>query len=136
MVAAEKTRPAVVAPTEVSPKGKRRLYTNEYKRKILEEAAACSEAGQVGALLRREGLYSSHLANWRQARAQGALDTPAKRGPKPRTPDERDQAIAVLEREVRRQKARADRAEAMVALQKKLADVLGQLADEQNEKPR
>jgi len=60
--------------SEVVPKkGKRRRFSAEYKRRILEEADACTDRGEVGALLRREGLYSSHLASWRKQREQGTL---------------------------------------------------------------
>ena len=135
MVALPKTRPTV-APTEVSPRPKRRLFTPEYKRKILEEAAACSESGETGALLRREGLYSSHLSDWRRARDAGELDARKQRGPKARVPDARDQTIVDLERDLRRQRARADRAEALVELQKKLAELLSQASDEPNARSR
>ena len=60
-------------PTEVSAKATRRHFTAEYKRKILQEADACTQPGQIGALLRREGLYSSHLVKWREARDHGQL---------------------------------------------------------------
>jgi transposase-like protein len=92
---------------EVMAKARRRRFAAEYKRRILEEAAVCRKPGELGALLRREGLYSSHLTAWRAA---------AKRG---------QQRIAALEREVRRLQARAERAEALVEVQKKLAELLG-----------
>lgn len=133
MVAAAPHRPSVV-PTEVSPKAKRRTFTTEYKRKVLAEADACTEPGAIGALLRREGLYSSHLVDWRRCRDRGELDVPKKRGPKARVPDERDRTIAALEREVRQQKARAERAEALVELQKKVAALLRLSTDEPNER--
>jgi transposase len=70
-------------PTEVTAKAKRRKFTAEYKQKVLVEADAC-ERGGLGALLRREGLYSSHLVEWRRAREGGQLAglTPKRRGPK------------------------------------------------------
>lgn len=135
MVAAPKQRPAVV-PTEVSPKATRRTYTAEYKRKILAEVDACTKPGEIGALLRREGIYSSHLVDWRRARERGDLEVTRKRGPKVRQPDDRDRAIADLERELRRQKARADRAEALVDLQKKVAELLNLSSGEPNERSR
>ena len=131
MVAAKTDRPVVVA-TEVSPKAKRRTYTAEYKRRVLAEADACTESGAVGALLRREGLYSSHLVAWRRSRDQGELDMPVKRGPKPHVADERDVTISALERELRVQKARAERAEALVDHQKKLSALLSLSTDEPN----
>jgi transposase-like protein len=127
MLMAAKDRPKVPA-TEVTPRTKRRLFSADYKRKILREADACTRPGEIGALLRREGLYSSHLVDWRAARARGELEalTPKKRGPKAATaPDARDHKIADLERENARLKARAERAEGLVALQKKVAELLG-----------
>src|SRR2546426_7779985 len=70
---------------QVAAKPRRRTYTAEYKRRILKEADACTTPGAVGALLRREGLYSSHLVVWRRARGRGELAalTPKQRGRKP-----------------------------------------------------
>jgi transposase-like protein len=112
---------------EVVAKAQRRRFTAEYKRRILREAEACRRPGEVSALLRREGLYSSHLAAWRAARQRGELAASGskRRGPKPKRPDARDQRIAALERELRRSQARAERAEALVEVQKKLAELLG-----------
>jgi transposase-like protein len=112
---------------EVVAKAQRRRFTAEYKRRILRAAEACRRPGEVSALLRREGLYSSHLAAWRAARHRGELAAlgSKRRGPKPKRPDARDQRIAALERELRRSQARAERAEALVEVQKKLAELLG-----------
>lgn len=135
MVMAEKDRP--VAPTEVVPKARRRTFSADYKRRILAEADACTEHGALGKLLRREGLYSSHLIDWRAARERGELDVaaaPVKRGPAPKVIDERDQKIAELEREVNRLRARAERAEGLVDVQKKLAELLGRPLPELSEK--
>ena len=112
---------------EVVAKAQRRRFTAEYKRRILREAEACRRPGEVSALLRREGLYSSHLAAWRGARHRGELAAlgSKRRGPKPKRPDARDRRIAALERELRRSQARAERAEALVEVQKKLAELLG-----------
>jgi transposase len=112
---------------EVLGKAERRRFTAEYKRKILEEAERCTRSGEVGALLRREGLYSSHLAVWRRARARGELTglAPRKRGPKPRPVDPNAKRVVDLEREVRRLRARAARAEALVEVQKKVSELLG-----------
>jgi transposase-like protein len=110
---------------EVLAKAERRRFSAAYKRRVLREAEACRRPGEVSALLRREGLYSSHLAAWRAARERGELaarGTP-RRGPKP--PDPRQKRIAELERENRRLQARAERAEALVEVQKKLAELLG-----------
>jgi transposase-like protein len=74
---------------EVPEKPVRRRFGAEYKRRVLEEADACTESGQVGALLRREGLYSSHLSTWRNQREKGTLAglQPKKRGPKSKRGD-------------------------------------------------
>ena len=121
------TMPRAPEETEVVAKPARRRVTAEYKRKILHEVDACRQPGEVAALLRREGLYSSHLAAWRAARRRGELAglTPKARGPKPTRPDPRDRKLAEQEREIRRWQARAERAEALVELQKKVADLLG-----------
>jgi transposase-like protein len=111
---------------EVVAKATRRRFTVEYKRKIVREADACKTPGAVGALLRREGLYSSHLTTWRAARERGELaGAPKKRGPVPGVPDPRDARITELERESTRWQKRAERAEALVALQKQVAALLG-----------
>jgi transposase len=103
---------------EVVANATRRRFTVEYKRKILREANACKTSGAGGALLRREGLYSSHLTTWRAARERGELAAaPKKRGPVPRVPDPRDRWITELERESVRWRKRAERAEALVELQ-------------------
>jgi transposase len=107
--------------TEVPEKAKRRTYTAEYKLQIVREADACRAPGDVGALLRREGLYSSHLTTWRQARDRGELAPGAKtkkRGPKATPRDDRDKRIAELERQLAKQTVRAERAEAIAEIQK------------------
>lgn len=111
----------------MAAKAKRRRFTAEYKQRILREAEACKGHGELGALLRREGLYSSHLANWREqarAGAQAAL-VPRKRGPEPKQVDERDRRIAELERENAKLARRAERAEALVEVPKKVSVLLG-----------
>ena len=119
--------PVSTPEVEVLAKAERRRFTLEYKRQILQEADGCRRPGEIGALLRREGLYSSHLASWRAARARGELSgaTPKKRGPKAATPHPDAKRILKLEREIRRLQARAERAEALVELQKKVAALLG-----------
>jgi len=112
---------------EVTEKAKRRQYSAAYKLKILQEADDCRKPGEVGALLRREGLYSSHLAAWRKARAKGerkGLEA-RPRGPQAKVPDPREQKLAEQERETARWKARAELAEALVEIQKKVAALLG-----------
>ncbi len=114
--------------TEVTEKAKRRTYTVEYKRRIVKEAEACKASGEIGALLRREGLYSSQLTTWRQARDRGELapgGSAKKRGPKAAPVDPRDKRIAELERQVAKVTTRAERAEAIAEIQKKLAALFG-----------
>ena len=122
---------------EVVAKASRRRFTAEYKRQILREADACTEPGAIGALLRREGLYSSHLTTWRAQRARGELAglTPKKRGPAPKPQNPLAGKVAALERALSREKARADRAEALVDLQKKVAALLGTPLPRNGEKP-
>jgi len=121
------TEMALAAPeVEVVAKATRRRFTVEYKRKIVREADGCKTPGAVGALLRREGLYSSNLTAWRAARDRGELaGGPKKRGPMPQVADPRDKKIAELERETGRWRKRAERAEALVEVQKKVAALLG-----------
>jgi transposase-like protein len=85
----------------------RRRFTAEYKRRILREADACTEPGQVTALLRREGLYSSHVVAWRRARERGELAAlaPKKRGPKPKAAKPLPKELAARDREIARLKA-------------------------------
>lgn len=113
--------------TEVTEKATRRRFTGEYKRRILREAAACKGPGEVGALLRREGLYSSHLTYWRKEAGRGELAalTPKKRGPQPKVVDPRDRQLAEQQREITRLRKRAERAEALVEVQKKVSQLLG-----------
>jgi transposase len=122
----ENHKPVAVPPTEVPEKQRRRVFTAEYKRKIVAECEAVREPGGIGAILRREGLYSSHLVEWRRARDRGELGGATKRrGPKAEAKDGRDKRIAELERENARLDKRAKRAEAIIELQKKVAEILG-----------
>jgi transposase len=121
------------AEIEVAAKAVRRQFPVEYKRKIVREADACKTPGAIGALLRREGLYSSHLTTWRAARERGELNgAPKKRGPTAQVPDPRDKRIAELERERARWQRRAERAEALVEVQKKVAALLGTPLESEN----
>jgi hypothetical protein len=121
------TEMARVAPeVEVTAKASRRRFTVAYKWKIVREAQGCKTPGTVGALLRREGLYSSHLTTWRAARERGELaGAPNKRGPVRRVADPRDKKLAEQAREISRWQKRAERAEALVELQKQIAALLG-----------
>jgi len=119
---------------EVSSRATRRVFTAKYKERILREAdAAAKERGGVAALLRREGLYSSHLTAWRKE-VRAALGA-KKRGPKSKVTPE-DRRIAELERKVERLTKRAEQAEAMVALQKKLAQILEAASDRNDEEKK
>jgi transposase-like protein len=120
--------PATAAPeTEVAAKAQRRRFTAQYKQQIVRAADRCTQLGEIGALLRREGLYSSALTNWRGARDRGELEglAPKPRGPKATAADPRDRKIIEQEREIVRWKHRAERAEAFVEVQKKVAALLG-----------
>ena len=121
--------PVVVGAEDVQvvAKPRRRTHTAEYKRRILREADAGTTPGAIGALLRREGLYSSHLVEWRRARGRGELAglTPKTRGRQPTPIDPRDRKIAELERQLAHMTGRAERAEVLVEAQKNLAALLG-----------
>jgi len=109
-------------------KAQRRRFPAAYKLKILQEAAQATKPGELGALLRREGLYSSHLAAWRVAQRRGDLAGPARRrGPPRQAPHPQAARIAQLERQLAAAVKRADRAEAIVEVQKKVAALLGEL---------
>ena len=115
-------------PTEVSSKPKRRrTFTAEFKRRILEEAASCDRPGQLGALLRREGLYSSHLQQWRRERDAGALSAlePKKRGPKAQATSAASDKLRAMEREVARLKAENAKLQLICEVQKKVSQLLG-----------
>jgi transposase len=105
---------------EVPEKPKRRTFTTEYKLRILAQADAAP--GEVGAMLRREGLYWSHLIDWRNQRKRGALGA-GKRGRPPKDP--RDAEIEALRAENERLRRRVEQAEAVIDVQKKLSRLLG-----------
>jgi transposase-like protein len=111
---------------EVAEKRRRRRFTAADKLRILAQAEAC-EPGQLGALLRREGLYSSNLTTWRQQREAGILAglQPRKRGPKAAVPDPQAQRIAALERECEQLRRRLVQAETIIDVQKKVSLLLG-----------
>lgn len=114
-------------PTEVVAKAKRRRFTAEYKRKILQEADACTAPGSIGALLRREALYSSHLLEWRKLRERGELAglEPKKRGPKRTEPNPLAKQLAEKERENARLKAENAKLQLICDVQKKVSQLLG-----------
>ena len=112
--------------SEVVARPRRRSYTAEYKRSIIDQADAAQDSGAVGLLLRREGLYSSHLATWKRQRKQGVLDAlaPKKRGPKvvvsPLVKENRD-----LLADIARLTKKLKNAELIIEVQKKVASLLG-----------
>lgn len=112
---------------EVVAKATRRRFSAEYKLKILRAAEACTQPGEIGALLRREGLYASNITTWRAQQRTGALAGLAqkKRGPVPAAKNPLAATVAAQEKEIVRLTARAERAEALVALQKKVSELLG-----------
>jgi transposase-like protein len=117
---------APVPDSEVIARPRRRSFTAEYRRSILDQADAAHDAGAVGLLLRREGLYSSHLATWRRQRRQGGIDalTPKKRGPKvvvsPLVKENREQQATII-----RLTKKLKNAELIIEVQKKVAALLG-----------
>jgi transposase len=112
--------PAVLADPELAEQAKRRSFTAKYKMEILARADACSAPGEVGELLRREGLYTSHLTYWRKQRRDGALKELGRpRGRKPS--DRRDAQIAELSE-------RAERAEAELAKARKVIEIQGNVS--------
>ena len=117
---------------EVVAVAKRRRFSTAYKRRIVHAAAACTAPGEVGALLRREGLYSSHLSQWRrelEALEESAL-RPKRRGPKPDGAKAESRRVEALERDVARLRQQLERAEQIIDAQKKLCDLLGLPTDE------
>jgi len=122
-------RPVVAAAPnpEVRARHPRRRFTTAYKLEILRKADACTRPGELGALLRQEGLYSSNLVTWRRQRAHGL--TPKKRGRKATSTDPRVKQLehekAALETDKRRLERRLLRAETIIAFQKKVAELLG-----------
>lgn len=122
---------------EVPEKKPRRKFTAKYKLQILAEADACSQPGQLGVLLRREGLYSSNLTTWRRQREKGVLKAmaPKKRGRKQKEKNPLAQKVAQLEKENRRLQQKLKKAELIIEAQKKMSEILGiaQNLDESDE---
>ena len=119
--------------TEVVVKAKRRQYTAEYKLRILKEIDSCQGNGDIGAVLRREGLYSSMLSKWKEQRDNGALDglSAQKRGPKL---DPQAAELALMKRDNERLRERLRQAELIIDVQKKVALLLGAPPEEDNPK--
>ena len=119
------------AKTEVEPRPVRRQYSAEYKQRILDEIDRAREPGEVGAILRREGLYSQAISKWRQQRARGRLEA-QKRGPK--VSPEADE-LAQLKRENERLRKKLARAELIIDVQKKVSQMLGPQESEASDGP-
>ena len=117
----------VAQETEVVAKAVRRRFTASEKLRVLKEADGCTKPGELSALLRREGLYSSHLSGWREARRRGELAglTPRARGPKTKPVDPREKKLVEQAREIARLQARLERAEGLIEIQKKVSELLG-----------
>ena len=124
MSESQKPELKAVPDPEVRDRPRRRTFTAKYKLKILSELDACSEPGEVGAVLRREGLYSSHISNWREKRAAGELQglAPRKRGPRSRNPLVAENARLV--RETARLQEELRKARLIIDVQKKLSEIL------------
>lgn len=112
---------------EVVPQAKRRRFSAKYKLEILKKSDALADTGKVGALLRQEGLYYTHLTTWRRQREEGGLAglTPKRRGPKPDPDREVRLRVAQLEKENRRLADRLEKAELIIDVQKKISRILG-----------
>ncbi len=120
---------AVAPDPEVPPRARRRSFTAEYRTAVLREADACKQPGEVGALLRREGLYSSHLSEWRRQRDQGMLNI--KRGRRPRSRAEAENAR--LSREVARLQRELQAARTVIEVQGKVSELLKAMSVESAE---
>ncbi len=112
---------------EVTPKAKRRRFSASYKLRILEETDRCTQPGQIGALLRREGLYSSNLTSWRRQRDQGQIGalSPKKRGPKPVPDATMVRELTKLREQNQRLEQKLKKAELIIEVQKKVSALLG-----------
>ena len=132
----EGRRPTVVpapaaANPELSNRPKRRTFTAGDKLRILEETDRAAGTGDIGAILRREGLYSTTLTDWRRQREAGTLGalTPARRGPKVSPPHPLTAELAKARQENAQLRQRLERAEAIIDVQKKVAHLLGTALD-------
>jgi transposase len=113
---------------ELVERAKRRRFSAEYKLRILQQAEACTRSGEIGALLRREGLYTSHLTAWRKQRDAGALEAlDRKRGRKPA--DRRDAENAALRRRLERAEAELEKARKVIEVQGNVSALLGELLE-------
>jgi transposase len=131
-VAGGRAAPAGVPDPELVERAKRRTFAAKYKLKILEKAEACTRPGEVGELLRREGLYTSHLTAWRKQRKNGALKELGK--PRGRRPvDRRDQEIAQLKGKLERSEAELAKARKVITIQGNVSALLEQMLGTEGE---
>lgn len=119
---------------EVAEKKSRRKFTAKYKLSILKKADSCTEPGQLGVLLRREGLYSSNLTTWRRQREKGLLSalTPKKRGRKKSVKNPLADQVARLEKENRQLRDKLAKAQIIIDVQKKVSQILAMDQDQNN----
>ena len=115
----------VVPDPEVPEKASHRSFSVEYKRRMLREAGACKEQGQLGALLRREGLYYSNITTWRKQVEKGTLDalSSKKRGPKAQKPDPSARRVIEQEKEIQKLRSRLRKAALIIEAQKKISEI-------------
>lgn len=129
--------PKLLPDPEVDPRPERRRFTAEYKAAILVECDAATEPGGIGAILRREGLYSSHLVDWRRRRAEGGMKglAPKKTGRPPKNPTVQaaDKENERLRREIAALQEKLRRSQIIIEAQKKLAEVLASLPNGSDE---
>ena len=120
---------------EVPEKAARRRFRGAYKLRILKEAEACKGTSRCGALLRREGLYSSHLTTWRRQAEKGSLEAlfPRKRGPKTAHPNPLKKRVETLEKETQRLRHQLKQAEIIIEVQKKISEILHLPSDPKGE---
>lgn len=130
------TNPQLLPTPEVDALPRRRTFTAEYKAQILDECDAVTEPGEIGEILRREGLYSSHLVEWRRRRTEGGLQglAPKKTGRPPKKPtiQAADKELERLRRENAGLQEKLRRSNIIIEAQKKLAEVLDSLRQETN----
>jgi transposase-like protein len=120
---------------EVTEKATRRRFTAEYKLRILREAEECREQNQLGAMLRREGLYHSNLTTWRKQVEKGTIDalSSKKRGPKAKRPDPSARKIAEQEKEILKLRSKLRKAELIIEAQKKMTELFQEHLDPKEE---
>ena len=128
VIAARGSSQGSVPDPELVEKAKRRRFTADYKLKIVREAEACTKPGEIGALLRREGLYSSLLTEWRRAHEAGALGALERPRGRPKN-DPRDAEIARLRRRAERAESELVKARKVIEVQGNVSALLGELLE-------